>query len=186
MSPATLYSRYGHVLRQFVKFGLVGGGGVVVNMAVAVVLNKLNGGTVNAQRPLFPLGGPFYFRYSNLVWLGGFVVAVVFNFVLNRHWTFRHGQKAPFWREFWPFFAVGAVAAAAGFYSKIAFTNLTSPLYLPEPWFHENAGLQSREYWSQFLTILVTMPINFVVNKLWTFRAVRNRHAAGRGARTPV
>ena len=185
MSPATLYSRYGHVLRQFVKFGLVGGAGVAVNMAVAVLLNKLNGGTVNAQRPLFRIAGDYYFRYSNLVWLGGFLVAVVFNFVLNRYWTFRHGAKAPFWREFWPFFAVGAVAAVAGFFIKIALTNPTSPLYLPEPWFHENAGLQSREYWAQLLTIFITMPINFVVNKLWTFRAVRNRHAAraaGRGA----
>ena len=42
----------------------------------------------------------------------------------------------------------------------------------------EEAGIHSREYWSQLLTILITMPINFIVNKLWTFRAVRNRHHA--------
>ena len=46
-------------------------------------------------------------------------------------------------------------------------------MYLPEPWFHEERGLNSREYWSQLIAILITMPINFVVNKLWTFRAVR-------------
>ncbi len=177
MTPAAVYARYGHVVRQFIKFGIVGGAGVLVNMLTAVLLNKLNGGTVNAQRPLFHLLGPYFFRYTNFVWLGGFVVAVVFNFVLNRYWTFRHGAKAPFFKEFWPFFAVGAVAAAAGFFIKMAFTNPTSPIYLPEPWWHENSGLQSREYWSQLLTIVITMPINFVVNKLWTFRAVRNRHA---------
>ena len=30
------------------------------------------------------------------------------------------------------------------------------------------------EYWSQIFAIIVTMPINFVVNKLWTFRAVKH------------
>lgn len=179
MSVSDLYGRYGHVLRQFVKFGIVGGAGVVVNMIVTVVLNKLNGGTANAQRILFSVPGtPFNVRYTTFVWVGAFIVAVFFNFVLNRYWTFRHGPKAPFWSEFWPFFAVGSVAAGAGIFIKIAFTNPTSPFYLPEPWFHEGAGLSSREYWAQLLTIIITMPINFAANKLWTFRAVRRKHAA--------
>lgn len=177
MSPESLYARYGHVLRQFVKFGLVGGAGVIVNMLVAIILNRLNGGTVNAQRPLFHLWGPYHFRYTNFVWIAAFGVAVVFNFVLNRYWTFRHGARAPFGKEFWPFFAVGSVAAFVGVFIKTAFTNPTSPIYLPEPYWHENAGLSSRELWSQLLTIVITMPINFVVNKLWTFRAVRRKHA---------
>ncbi len=178
MSPPTLVRRYGHVFRQFVKFGLVGGAGVVVNMVVAIVMNKANGGTVNAQNVLAALPGtPYNFRFSTLVWIVGFLVANVFNFVLNRHWTFRHGIKAPVWHEFWPFLTVGAVAAFIGIFIKVALTNPTSPVYLPETYFHENAGLRSREYWSQLITIVITMPINFVVNKLWTFRAVRNRHA---------
>jgi len=177
VSPASFYARHGLVLRQFVKFGLVGGAGVVVNMLVTIALNKANGGTVNAQRPLLHLWGPYYFRYTTFVWLGAFAVAVLFNFVLNRYWTFRHGAKAPFWREFWPFVLVGSVAAAVGIFVKLAFTNPTSPVYLPEPWWHENAGLASREYWSQLFTIVLTMPVNFVVNKLWTFTAVRRRHA---------
>ncbi|MDU1418699.1 MAG: GtrA family protein, partial [Cutibacterium avidum] len=76
--------------------------------------------------------------------------------------------------EFWPFFAVGSVAAIIGMFIKILFTNPTSPIYLPEPWFHESKGFHSREYWSQIFAIIVTMPINFVVNKLWTFRAVKH------------
>lgn len=174
-----LYDQHGTVLRQFVKFGLVGGAGVVVNMIVTVILNKLNGGTVNAQRVLISLPGtPYSIRYTTFVWIGAFCVAVVFNFVLNRYWTFRHGDKAPFWHEFWPFVAVGSVAAVVGIFIKIALTNPTSPLFLPEPYWHENAGLQSREYWSQLITIVVTMPINFIVNKLWTFTSVRDRHSA--------
>lgn len=178
MSPADFYQRYRHVLRQFVKFGLVGGAGVVVNMLVAVALNKANGGTVNAQRVLFAIPGTeFHFRYTSLVWILAFLVANLFNFELNRSWTFRGTAKAPWLREFGPFLAVGSAAALAGLFIKIAFTNPTSPLYLPEPWFHEHAGLRSREYWSQLFTIVITMPINFLVNKLWTFRHIRNRHA---------
>jgi len=178
VSPANLYQRYGHVLRQFIKFGLVGGAGVVVNMIVAIAMNKANGGTVNAQQVLFAIPGTSYnFRFTSLVWIVAFLIANVFNFQLNRSWTFRGTAKAPWFHEFWPFLLVGSVAALIGLFVKIAFTNPTSPIYLPEPWFHENAGLRSREYWSQLLTIVVTMPINFLVNKLWTFRHVRRRHA---------
>lgn len=178
MNLAALARRYAHVGRQFVKFGMVGGAGVAVNMAVAIALNKANGGTGNAQNILFAIPGtPWNVRFSTFVWVAAFLVANLFNFVLNRHWTFRHGAKAPFWSEFWPFLTVGAVAAFAGIFIKVALTNPTSPAYLPAPWFHEDAGIQSREYWAQLLTILITMPINFLVNKLWTFRHVRNQHA---------
>ncbi len=177
MTAADLYRRYRHVLRQFVKFGLVGGAGVAVNMLVAIALNKLNGGTANAQNILFAIPGTRYnFRFTSLVWIVGFLVANLFNFQLNRSWTFRNTPRAPWMKEFWPFLAVGSAAAAIGLFIKIAFTNPKSPIFLPEPWFHENAGLQSREYWAQLFTILITMPINFLVNKLWTFRHVRNKH----------
>jgi putative flippase GtrA len=177
VTQATFYARYRHVLRQFVKFGLVGGAGVVVNMAVAIGMNKLNGGTINAQRILFAIPAtPFNFRFTSLVWIVGFLVANLFNYQLNRSWTFRGTRHAPWFTEFWPFLAVGSAAALIGLFLKVALTNPSSPIYLPEPWFHENAGLQSREYWAQLITIFFTMPVNFLVNKLWTFRHIRNKH----------
>lgn len=172
------YRRYAHVGRQFLKFGLVGGAGVVVNMLVAIVMNKANGGTVNAQNVIFSIPGtPYNVRFTVLVWIVGFLVANLFNFELNRRWTFKAGNAAPWLKEFGPFLAVGSAAALVGIFIKIGFTNPTSPIYLPHPLFHEDTGLQSREYWAQLLTIIITMPINFLVNKLWTFRHVRNRHA---------
>lgn len=177
-SAGGFYRRYAHVGRQFVKFGAVGGAGVVVNMLVAIIMNRLNGGTVNAQNVLFGIPGtPYNLRFTTLVWIVAFLVANLFNFQLNRHWTFSANERAPWLKEFGPFLAVGSAAALAGIFIKIGFTNPTSPFYLPEPFFHENAGLQSREYWAQLFTILITMPINFLANKLWTFRHVRNRHA---------
>ena len=177
-SDGSFFRRYAYVGRQFLKFGAVGGAGVVVNMLVAIAMNKANGGTVNAQNILFTIPGtPYNFRFTTLVWIVAFLVANLFNFELNRHWTFRNRPKAPWLKEFLPFLAVGSSAALIGIFIKIGFTNPTSPIYLPEPWFHENAGLQSREYWAQLLTIVITTPINFLVNKLWTFRHVRRRHA---------
>ncbi|HNV10501.1 MAG TPA: GtrA family protein [Propionibacteriaceae bacterium] len=181
MSTPTSSARHRRNLRQFIKFGIVGGSGFVVNMAVAVIMNKLNGGTKNAQDILFPLWGtPFNFRFTSLVWIVAFLVANLTNFQLNRTWTFRSSGHARWWGEFWPFLAVGSVAALVGWALKILMTNPSSPLFLPSGMFHEDAGLRSREYWSQLIAIILTMPINFVVNKIWTFRAVRHVHASAR------
>ncbi|ROR95769.1 putative flippase GtrA [Salana multivorans] len=175
-APQRRRRRIGLLLRQAVMFGLVGGAGVVVNMAVAIGLNALNGGPANAQQILFPIPGTdFNVRFTSLVWIVAFLVANLFNFQLNRSWTFREiGPDAPlagaWWSEFWRFLLVGSVAAFVGLFIKIALTNPSSPIYLPSPWFHEDMGLHSREYWAQLITIVVTMPINFLVNKFWTFR----------------
>ena len=60
--------RHRRSIRQFVKFGIVGGSGVVVNMLVTVAMHKLHGGTVNGRAPLFPLPPtPYYARYLHLV-----------------------------------------------------------------------------------------------------------------------
>lgn len=177
MTSATI-DRIRTTLRQFLKFGIVGGAGVVVNMIATVIINKLNGGPENAQAILFPIPGTrFNVRFTVLVWVLAFLVANLFNFLLNRHWTFRHGQKAPFWREFWPFLVVGSIAAVLGLVLKVGFTHPLSPIFLSWQQLDGSSGLRSREYWAQLLAIVFTMPINFIVNKLWTFRAVRRRHA---------
>lgn len=184
---AGAHGRVGESIRQFVKFGIVGGSGVLVNMVVTVVMNKLNGGTVNAQNVIWSIPGtPFNVRFTALVWIGAFLVANLWNFQLNRWWTFRSSAHARWWSEFWPFLAVGTVAAAVGLVIKIALTNPSSPIYLPGPWFHENAGLNSREYWAQLIAIIVTMPVNFLVNKFWTFRSVRHLHERDKDADTLV
>lgn len=166
--------RYGHSIRQFLKFGIVGGSGVLVNMAVNIAMNKLNGGSVNAQNILWSIPGTRWnIRFTLLAWFVPFLVANVWNFQLNRWWTFKSHKAAGWWREFWPFFVVGSIAMIVGAILKILMTNPTTVFYLPDPWFHEEKGIRSREYWSQLIAIFLTLPINFVVNKLWTFRAVR-------------
>jgi len=144
-------------------------------MVVTVAMHKLNGGTVNGRAPLAPVPFTDYFvRYVHLVWIVAFLVANVWNFQLNRWWTFRAHAHASWWRQFLPFLAVGSVAAVVGLLFISWFTHPDSWLYLPDPWFTESVGLRSRTYWAQLITIALTMPVNFVVNKLWTFRAVRH------------
>lgn len=180
-----LYRRYRHSLGQLFKFGLVGGSGVLVNMAVNIIMNKLNGGSANAQNILWAIPGTDWnIRFTNLAWFVPFLVANLWNFQLNRWWTFKSSKHAGWWKEFWPFFAVGSVAMIIGAFLKLAMTNPASPFYLPEPYFHEDKGLNSREYWSQLIAIFLTLPINFLVNKFWTFKAVLGPRE-GRGDATP-
>lgn len=184
MSPAAFISRHSHSLKQFVSFGLVGGSGVLVNLAVYALANNVGHHFLHVgyNDPVANVFGPFHLRYVHLYNIVAFVFAVTWNFVLNRYWTFRHegqGQKAPFLKEYGPFFLTGLIANFGTLLILTLLTNPTSPLYLPKPFFTDDGPLWTkRPYWGQAIAIVCTMPINFVVNKLWTFRAVRRRHAA--------
>ncbi len=167
------------LLAQFIKFGLVGGSGVIVNLIVTYIMTQLNGGVANDNNVIFQLPGRYALRFTVLVWIVAFLVANLWNFQLNRSWTFKREKMRGWWAEFWPFFFIGAVAAAVGALIKIALTNPTSPVYLPSPTFNDHEGLRARAYWAQLFTILLTMPINYLVNKVWTFRAVKDPHPAG-------
>jgi putative flippase GtrA len=120
---------------QLVRFGLVGGVGFVVNVAVYALF-------VHAV-------GLDYRAASVVAWL----VAVINNFVLNRHWTFdaREGQ-AHF--QALRFLVVSLVAEA--------FSLLLLTLFV------QDAGFAKVE--AQALAVAASMPLNFLGNKLWSFR----------------
>jgi putative flippase GtrA len=121
---------------QLVRFGLVGGAGFVVNVAVYA---------------LFVHEAGFEYRVASVVaWL----VAVINNFILNRHWTFdaREG-RAHF--QAMRFLAVSLIAEI--------FSLLLLTLFV------ESAGLAKVP--AQALAVAASMPFNFLGNKLWTFRS---------------
>jgi putative flippase GtrA len=120
---------------QLVRFAFVGGVGFLVNLAVyALFVHSV---------------GVDYRMASVLAWL----VAVLNNFVLNRHWTFdardgrAHAQAVRF-------FLVSLLAEA---FSLILLTLLV-----------EGAGLAKVP--AQALAVAASMPLNFLGNKLWSFR----------------
>ncbi|MDR2620135.1 MAG: GtrA family protein [Propionibacteriaceae bacterium] len=155
---------------QFIKFALVGGSGVLVNMLVMVLLHRMHGGPEYANQPLINIPGTdFWIRYRNVVFIVSFLVANVWNYCLNRRITFERTGRA-WWRDFWPFLGAGAIAAVIGLVLQILFTHPQSPIYLPDPPFETIGTWRSRELWAQLFGVLVSTPVNFVINKLWAFR----------------
>jgi putative flippase GtrA len=119
---------------QLVQFGLVGGLGFVVNLAVyALFVHYI---------------GVDYRVAAVVAWL----VAVVNNFVLNRHWTFDardgrvHFQAARF---------VVVSLVAFGF-SLLVLTLLV-----------EVGGVAKVP--AQAIAVVCSTPLNFLGNKLWSF-----------------
>jgi len=81
-----------------------------------------------------------------------FLVAVTCNYVLNRYWTF-HDRRAGVASQGWRFFVVSLASLGA---------NL---LVL-----HLLITLGTGRFHGQAIAIVLVTPLNFVGNKLWSFR----------------
>ena len=151
-------------LRQFVRFCIVGGSGVVVNLAVftfVLLVWLLVSGHIHSASGLASSvhdlvvkkdtqGVPPAAAY--LANAAGFVVSVMTNYYLNRHWTFRSTKDVA--GELPKFFTV----------SVIAYGGQLGIFWL----LREQAHVAPIP--SQLIAIVFVMPINFVANKLWSFR----------------
>jgi putative flippase GtrA len=120
---------------QLVRFGVVGAVGFIVNLAVYTLF-------------VHPLGVDYHVA-AVAAWL----VAVVNNFVLNRHWTFdaRDGVAR--------FQAMRFLVVSVGAF-------IVSLLLLTL--FVEDAGIAKVP--AQALAVGAATPLNFLGNKLWSFR----------------
>ena len=104
--------RHGHNWIQLFRFGLVGASGVVVNLFVAIMCKKLgpdeNG--IFFDLPLTDFNVRWYHVYSTIA----FLVANLWNFQLNRLWTFRSAKHSGWFREYFPFLTVGILGQIVG------------------------------------------------------------------------
>lgn len=150
--------------QQFIKFSFVGASGVLVNIAVftAVLLVWVAvGGRIQSVGDLVrsaidlavkkdTSAVPLFAAY--IANGAGFVVSVFSNYYLNRCWTFR--SSGAITRELPKFFAVSVTAYVV---QALVFGALQHKAHVPPiP--------------SQLMAIACAMPINFVLNKLWSFR----------------
>ena len=119
---------------ELLKFGLVGGSGYAVNLAVFAVLTG-------------PLG-----VHHIAAAIGAFCVAVANNFTWNRLWTFDATD--------------GHAGFQAARFFAVSLVGLGLNLILLELFV---SGLELPALASQALAVGLTMPVNFVGNKLWTF-----------------
>jgi dolichol-phosphate mannosyltransferase len=121
---------------QLVRFGLVGGLGFVINLAVYTLC--VHGLAID------------YHVAAVLAWL----VAVTNNFVLNRHWTFDAGDGRAHFQAM-RFVTVSLVALGFSLLLLVVFVELGGIAKVP----------------AQTLAVAASMPLNFLGNKLWSFRS---------------
>lgn len=86
-------------VRQFVKFGIVGASGFIVNLVIFTLLQRVVPNHMEA--------GPYYAIYSIAFLAGG-----VSNYFLNRSWTFRSTGHAG--KEAAQFLSVSVLALIVG------------------------------------------------------------------------
>ena len=120
---------------QLVRFGLVGGVGFVVNLIVYAIC--VHGAGVD------------YHVANVIAWL----VAVLNNFVLNRHWTFEAAEGRAHHQAI-RFLVVSLVAEVLSLLLLTLFV--------------ESAGVGKVP--AQALAVGCSMPVNFLGNKLWSFK----------------
>jgi putative flippase GtrA len=120
---------------QLIRFGIVGGTGFAVNLGVYALC-------------VHAMGVPYQIA-AVLSWL----VAVLNNFVLNRHWTFDASEGRIQFQAI-RFFVVSLVAFAFGLLLLTLLVELGGVAKVP----------------AQAIAVAASMPLNFLGNKLWSFR----------------
>ena len=168
---SALYVRHRRNLGLLARFGVVGGSGVIVNLVTLVVLRRFGPHFEDAVVGLGSSG--FNLRWYHVFSTIAFLVANLWNFQLNRSWTFHSSRVSGWWHEYWPFLTVGFGGQAVGLALLTLLMHPHSPVSLPTSVFDDSSGLRNRLYWSQLIVIALVMPVSFVFNKLWTFAAVR-------------
>jgi putative flippase GtrA len=149
----------------------VGGSGVLIN-TLALILLRRTGPHFDDVFIDLP-GTAFNIRWYHLYLMISFLVANLWNFQLNRHFTFRSAKHSGWWREYAPFLAVGLAAQLIGLGLATLLMHPGSPLSLPSDLLDNSTGLRTKLYWANLIVIAVTVPLSFVLNKLWTFSSVR-------------
>ena len=129
---------------QFIKFGLVG----VSNTAVSYLLNIL-----------------ILFLLRDAAWEQDYLLANVVSFTLSVFWSFYWNNRFVFQendgenRNIWK--ALGKSFLAYGFTGYIL-NNALSYVWISV--FHIS------KYIAPLINVVISVPINFVMNKLWAFR----------------
>lgn len=174
MAKVSALDRIRRNLRLFVRFGVVGATGVLVNLLVIIALKRLGPDLhgLIAGIPFTDFNVRWYHVFSTIA----FCVACLWNFQLNRRWTFNSAAHAGWWEEFRPFFSVGLIAQFLGLGILTLLMHAGSPFALPTDVLDDSSGWRTRLYWAQLVVIAATTPLSFVLNKLWTFSAVRGHH----------
>ena len=175
-----IFVRHRHNWTLLFRFGLVGASGVFVNLLVAIILKKIgpNENGIFFDLPITDFNVRWYHVYSTVA----FLVANLWNFQLNRRWTFRSAEHSGWVREYLPFLAIGVLGQIVGLGILTLLMHPGSIFSLSPRIFDNSTGFRTRFYWAQLITIAIVTPVSFVLNKLWTFSAVRGKNSVAGSA----
>lgn len=156
-----------HPLSQAVRFLVVGGTGVVVNLVVIVVCNKVgpDSHTTAIGLPLTAYSVRWYHLFATVA----FLISNASNFALNRSWTFRTTEHAHWLTEYWPSLVAGLVGLVLNLGVLTLLLHPDSFLGLSTSFFDDSSGLRTRLYWAQLIALAVVTPLSFVLNRYWAF-----------------
>lgn len=136
--------RYWPSLSQLIKFAVVGGTTAAIDLGLFFLLRGLG----------------LHFLVANLI---SVAIAIIVNFILNRHWTFRHKNKQYLRRQFVEFFILNGafyvLQQALLYYGVILF---------PEPIFTLSSDLIIK-----IVVVFVLGVIKFLISKGWIFSQKR-------------
>lgn len=132
-------------LTQFVMFGIVGVSNTVISYLINILILVL----------LRPLGLVWDYVAGNIV---AFLLSVLWSFYWNNRIVFIQGEGQQ--RNLWK--ALLKAYAAYGF-TGIILNNILSWLWISV--FHIS------KYIAPLINLVISVPLNFVINKLWTFKA---------------
>jgi putative flippase GtrA len=150
LSDSTLVGRLTQKrgVRQFLKFGVVGASGFVVNLVIFTLLQHVV--------PNHTATASYTVIYSIAFLSGG-----VSNYFLNRAWTFRSTGHVG--REGFSFMTVSVLALVFGLIVS----------YVIAPWPVPFLGHEfGHGHLTWFVSTVAAIVVNFFVNKYWTFRSV--------------
>ena len=171
--PPRPAGRKRRILKQFITFGMVGSSGFVVNQGVMVLSNKVSQAVwdFDQYHPFVNIfGSAFHVRWYHVFSVLAFVVANIWNFVLNRRYTFKAKKGTPWLRPMFSFMLVGIFGLLITLLVQTVLVNDDSPIALSRSIWDDSTGLRTRAYWGNFIGVVVAIPANFLFNKLWTFR----------------
>lgn len=140
-------------LLQFVRFGLVGVWNTVFNYVIFV-------GSLFTFRHFGVLD--FYNLNMHVSTLISFVISVFVSFLLNSRFVFAtgEGEERSFWR------------ALFKCYLSYGFTGLILNPLLNTLWVHIlPLDLSTAQLAAPLLSLFIAIPINFIMNKMWAFKA---------------
>ncbi len=131
-------------LAQFIKFGLVG----ITNTAISYGINVL---VLKILQP-YHLGWDYV--AGNVI---AFILSVLWSFYWNNKYVFvtEEGQKRDTWQ------ALLKTYISYGF-TGIILTNILSYVWI------DVLGIS--KYIAPLINLVISIPLNFIINKLWAFR----------------